>query len=108
MDRTKLVKFLFSIRFSLKSGLQNLPRSQYYNRVVLKVLTLLTHFFASFTYSHQRTELHFHYQNRQIYYSPSTSAEVKKMLIYISTPPYAFMAYCLIIIVKHMDNFTFY
>jgi hypothetical protein len=29
-------------------------------------------------------------------HSSPTSAEVKKMWIYISTPPYAFMAYCLI------------
>jgi hypothetical protein len=37
-------------------------------------------------------------------YSPPTSAEVKNMWIYTSTPPYAFMAQCL---VKHRDNFTF-
>jgi hypothetical protein len=30
------------------------------------------------------------------FYSPPTSAKVKKMWIYTSTPPYAFMAYCLI------------
>jgi hypothetical protein len=29
-------------------------------------------------------------------HSPPTSAEVKKMWIYTSTPTYAFMAYCLI------------
>jgi hypothetical protein len=29
-------------------------------------------------------------------HSPPASAEVKKMWIYTSTPPYAFMAYCLI------------
>jgi hypothetical protein len=33
---------------------------------------------------------------REVDHSPPTSAEVKKMLIYISTAPYAFMAYCLI------------
>jgi hypothetical protein len=31
-------------------------------------------------------------QGREADHSPSTSAEVKKMFIYISTPPYAFMA----------------
>jgi hypothetical protein len=29
---------------------------------------------------------------REVYHSPPTSAEVKKMWIYTSTPPYAFMA----------------
>jgi hypothetical protein len=37
--------------------------------------------------------------------SPPASAEVKKMWIYTSTPPYAFMALCSI---KHRNNFTFY
>jgi hypothetical protein len=31
-------------------------------------------------------------QGREADHSPPTSAEVKKMWIYISTPPYAFMA----------------
>jgi hypothetical protein len=35
-------------------------------------------------------------------HSPPTSAEVKKMRIYTSTPPYSS------IIVKHRDKFTFY
>jgi hypothetical protein len=33
---------------------------------------------------------------READYSPLTSAEVKKAWLYTSTPPYAFMAYCLI------------
>jgi hypothetical protein len=33
---------------------------------------------------------------------PPTSAEVNNMWIYRSTPPYAFMAWCLI---KNSDNF---
>jgi hypothetical protein len=33
-----------------------------------------------------------------------TSAEVKNALSYTSTPPYAFMVWCL---VKHRDDFTF-
>jgi hypothetical protein len=33
---------------------------------------------------------------REVDHSPPTSAEVKKMRIYTSTPPYAFMAWCLI------------
>jgi hypothetical protein len=33
---------------------------------------------------------------READHSPPASAEVKKMWIYISTPPYAFMAQCLI------------
>jgi hypothetical protein len=33
---------------------------------------------------------------READHSPPTSAEVKKMWIYTSTPPYAFMAQCLI------------
>jgi hypothetical protein len=36
-------------------------------------------------------------------HSPPTNVEVNKMWIYTSTPPYAFMAQCL---VKHRDNFT--
>jgi hypothetical protein len=35
-------------------------------------------------------------QGREADHSPPTSAEVKKMWIYTYTPPYAFMAYCLI------------
>jgi hypothetical protein len=35
-------------------------------------------------------------QGRKADHSPPTSAKVKKMWIYTSTPPYAFMAYCLI------------
>jgi hypothetical protein len=42
---------------------------------------------------------------READHSPPTSAEVKKTWISISTPPYAFMAQCLI---KHRGNFTFY
>jgi hypothetical protein len=41
---------------------------------------------------------------READHSPPTIAEIKKMWIYTSTPPYAFMASCLI---KHRDNFTF-
>jgi hypothetical protein len=37
--------------------------------------------------------------------TPPTSAEVKKMWIHTSTPPYVFMAQCLI---KHRDSFTFH
>jgi hypothetical protein len=33
---------------------------------------------------------------READHSPPTSAEVNKMWIYTSTPPYAFTAYCLI------------
>jgi hypothetical protein len=33
---------------------------------------------------------------REAGHSPPTSTEVKKMWIYIATPPYTFMAYCLI------------
>jgi hypothetical protein len=33
---------------------------------------------------------------REVDHSPPTTAEVKKMWIYTSTPPYAFMAQCLI------------
>jgi hypothetical protein len=40
---------------------------------------------------------------REVDHSPPTSAEVKKMWIYTSTPPHAFLALCL---VKHRDNFT--
>jgi hypothetical protein len=32
---------------------------------------------------------------READHSPPANAEVKKMCIYTSTPPYAFMAYCL-------------
>jgi hypothetical protein len=35
-------------------------------------------------------------QGREADYSPPASAEVMKLWIYTSTPPYAFMAYCLI------------
>jgi hypothetical protein len=35
-------------------------------------------------------------------HSPPASAEVKKMWLYTSTPPYAFMVWCLI---KHRDDF---
>jgi hypothetical protein len=42
---------------------------------------------------------------READHSPPSSAEVKNAWSYISTPQYAFMAWCL---VKHMDNFTFY
>jgi hypothetical protein len=35
-------------------------------------------------------------QGREADHSPPTSAEVKNMWIYTSTPPYVFMAYCLI------------
>jgi hypothetical protein len=35
-------------------------------------------------------------QGREADYSPPTSAEVEKPWIYTSTPPYAFMAKCLI------------
>jgi hypothetical protein len=38
-------------------------------------------------------------------HSPLASAEVKKMWIYTSTPPYAFMAWCLPS--QAQDNFTF-
>jgi hypothetical protein len=33
---------------------------------------------------------------REAVHSPATSADVKETWIYTSTPPYAFMAYCLI------------
>jgi hypothetical protein len=42
---------------------------------------------------------------READHSPPTSAELKNTEIYTSTPPYAFMAWCLI---KHSDDFTFY
>jgi hypothetical protein len=35
-------------------------------------------------------------QGREADHSPPASAEAKKMWIYTSTPPYAFMAWCLI------------
>jgi hypothetical protein len=35
-------------------------------------------------------------QGREADHSTPASAEVKKMWFYTSTPPYAFMAYCLI------------
>jgi hypothetical protein len=38
-------------------------------------------------------------------YSPPSSAEVKNTWSYTSTPPYVFMAWCL---VKYRDNFTLY
>jgi hypothetical protein len=41
---------------------------------------------------------------READHSPPSSAEVKNALRYTSTPPYVFMAWCL---VKHRDNFTF-
>jgi hypothetical protein len=37
-------------------------------------------------------------------HSPLSSAKVKKAWSYTSTPPYVFIAWCL---VKHRDNFTF-
>jgi hypothetical protein len=37
-------------------------------------------------------------------HSPPSTAEVKKTQICASTPPYAFMAWCL---VKHRESFTF-
>jgi hypothetical protein len=40
---------------------------------------------------------------READYSHATSAEVKKAWIYASTPPYVFMAWCL---VKRGDQFT--
>jgi hypothetical protein len=40
---------------------------------------------------------------READHSPPTSAKFKNTSIYTSTPPYAFMAQCLI---KHRDNFT--
>jgi hypothetical protein len=40
-------------------------------------------------------------------YSPPTSAEVKKMWIYTSTPPYVFMAWCLISYAQGQFYFTF-
>jgi hypothetical protein len=39
-------------------------------------------------------------------HSPPTSAKIKKMGLYTSTPPRSFMAQCLT--VKHWDEFTFY
>jgi hypothetical protein len=41
---------------------------------------------------------------READYSPPSSAEVKYPWSYTFTPPYVFMAWCL---VKHRDNFTF-
>jgi hypothetical protein len=41
---------------------------------------------------------------READHSPSSSAEVKKVWRYTSTPQSIFMAWCL---VKHRDNFTF-
>jgi hypothetical protein len=35
-------------------------------------------------------------------YSPPTTAEVKKTWIYVSTPPYALMAQCLISLALHI------
>jgi hypothetical protein len=43
-------------------------------------------------------------QGREADHSPPASAEIKKMWIYTSTPPYAFMAYCLI---KHIDKLPY-
>jgi hypothetical protein len=40
----------------------------------------------------------------EIDHSVPSSAEVKKLWRYTSTPQYVFMAWCL---VKHRDNFTF-
>jgi hypothetical protein len=40
---------------------------------------------------------------READHSPPSSAEVKNAWSYTSTPPYVFMAWCL---VKHRDNFT--
>jgi hypothetical protein len=39
-------------------------------------------------------------------HSPPTGAQAKKTWTYTSTPPYVFMALCLV--VKHRDKFTFY
>jgi hypothetical protein len=41
---------------------------------------------------------------READHTPSSSAEVKNVCSYISTPQYVFMAWCL---VKHRNNFTF-
>jgi hypothetical protein len=41
---------------------------------------------------------------READHSPPSSAEVKNVWRYTSTPPYVFMAWCL---VKQRDNFTF-
>jgi hypothetical protein len=41
-------------------------------------------------------------QGRETDHSPPTSAEIKKAWIYTATPPYAFMALCLIN--KHREN----
>jgi hypothetical protein len=41
---------------------------------------------------------------READHSPPSSAEVKNACSYISTPQYAFMAWCF---VKHRDNFIF-
>jgi hypothetical protein len=43
-------------------------------------------------------------QRREADHSPPSSATVKNAWIYTSTPPYIFMAGCL---VKHRDKFTF-
>jgi hypothetical protein len=45
---------------------------------------------------------------READHSPPASAEVKKMWIYTSTPPYAFMALCLIRWAQGQIYFTFY
>jgi hypothetical protein len=44
-------------------------------------------------------------QGREADHSPPTNAEVKKMWIYTSTPPYIFRRSAYLI--KHRDNFTF-
>jgi hypothetical protein len=44
-------------------------------------------------------------QGHESDHSPPSSAEVKNVCNYTSTPQYVFIAWCL---VKHRDNFTFY
>jgi hypothetical protein len=41
---------------------------------------------------------------RKAHHSLPSSAEIKNAWSYVSTPPYVFMAWCLI---KHRGNFTF-
>jgi hypothetical protein len=45
---------------------------------------------------------------READHSPTTNAEVKKMWIYTSTPPYAFMVYCLISSAQRQFYLFFY
>jgi hypothetical protein len=44
-------------------------------------------------------------QEREANHSPLANSEVKKTWVYISTPPYAFMVYCLL---KNRDNLFFF